>query len=326
MKLDIAQSVVANTVITAEFSIPGMFNPSTFPNVGRLMFQREGQPCLVLDSFASVTNMLEGTVQLPGTEAPIFADLPHIRMVDQHGVYQATSITLPHRLASGYLLKNSSAMLGTERFDKTIKTEIEKNGLHATVLKYCPMSLLHGVWFSQLEGGNHKIAKAVSGSLIAINVQTAMAGGVSMDTVWKSAESLDLSAFEGAKKASEVGVGMIPHSTMRYVCDRVMGDFQIGGQQIDSYKIHESGKVLLKALALYEVLTFLETVPMHRSDCNMVVKSVDVNQDLVAKTAKDAAEQVQSAIVEAIKAGVLGTTQTVTVKLQEKKPEKKAKS
>ena len=80
---------------------------------------------MILDSFASVTNMLESAIQKPGTEAPIFSGLPYIRMVDQDRVYQATSITLPHRLASGYLLKNKSAMLGTERFDKKILSEIK---------------------------------------------------------------------------------------------------------------------------------------------------------------------------------------------------------
>jgi hypothetical protein len=112
-------TVPASIILQADFTI-GIFNASTFPNIGQLIFNRGDMPCLVLDSHASVTNMLEGTVQLPGTEAPVFAGLPYVRMVNQDGGYEATSLTLPHRLGSGYLAKNKMAMLGGNRYDKQL--------------------------------------------------------------------------------------------------------------------------------------------------------------------------------------------------------------
>jgi CRISPR-associated protein Csb1 len=208
MKLDISHLTTANTSIDITFAVKGAFNPSIFPNVGRLIFRQKDQDgqekdCLIMDSFASVSNMLEGTVQSPGTEAPIFEGLPYIRMVNQAGVYQATSLTLPHRIASGYLLKNKTAMLNGKRFGDGIKLEIIANGLHSTLLKYCPMSLLHGVWFSQLDG-HYKVSKSITGSLVAVDVKEAIVGGLSMDGVWKSAETLDLADFDKASKPSEL--------------------------------------------------------------------------------------------------------------------------
>lgn len=324
MKLDINHVTSGNTSIDINFEVKGAFNPSTFPNVGRIIFRQQDNDCLIMDSFASVSNMLEGTVQLPGTEAPIFEGLPYIRMVDRAGVYRATSLTLPHRIASGYLLKNKSAMLNGQKFGDGIKAEIIANGLHKTVLKYCPMSLLHGVWFSQLEGGNYKISKSITGSLLAVDVKEAIVGGVSMDGVWKSAETLDLSDFaDNPKKASEVGVGMIPHSTTRYVCDRVVGSFQIGDLQIESYPIPPEGKRLLKALAVYEMLTFIETVPMHRTDCNLQVTDVEINKPLKVGEQEvtqsiEAKAAVEQALQDCQKLGILGSVQEVSVTLKEK--------
>lgn len=324
MKLDLTHVTTANTSIDIKFAVKGAFNPSIFPNVGRLIFRQQEKDCLIMDSFASVSNMLEGTVQLPGTEAPIFEGLPYIRMIDQAGVYRATSLTLPHRIASGYLLKNKSAMLNGKKFGDSIKAEIIANGLHKTLLKYCPISLLHGVWFSQLEGGNYKVSKSITGSLLAVDVKEAIVGGVAMDGVWKSAETLDLGDFaESPKKASEAGVGMIPHSTTRYVCDHVVGSFQIGDLQIESYPIPPEGKQLLKALAVYEILSFIETVPMHRTDCNLQVTEVEINKPLKVgddevKTAAAAKDTVIKALKDCQKLGILDSVQEVTVTLKEK--------
>ncbi len=323
----------ASIVLRADFEI-GIFNASTFPNIGQLIFNRGAVPCLVLDSHASVTNMLEGTVQLPGTEAPIFPGLPYVRMVNQDGGYEATSLTLPHRLGSGYLAKNRSAMLGGNRYDKQLLTEIDKNGLHLTMLRYCPMSLLHGAWFAQMSG-NHKVAKSVGGRLIAENVVLAQVGGTLMDKVRQESASLDLSSFEkeegdGDKaeakgdKASKLGIGMIPHDGKRYSADRVTGEFFINYGQINSFKIPKSGKDLIKALAVYEVYAFLATVPMHRSDCQMTLKEISyMNADITLDgqpvvSLEEAKEAVEKAIASCQSEGLFAGVSEVVVELKNK--------
>jgi CRISPR-associated protein Csb1 len=332
----------ASIVLRADFEI-GIFNASTFPGIGQLIFDRGNVPCLVLDSHASVTNMLEGTVQLPGTEAPIFAGLPYVRMVNQDGGYEATSLTLPHRLGSGYLAKNNAAMLGGQRYNKQLIQEIQQNGLHLTMLRYCPMSLLHGAWFSQMSG-NHKVAKSVGGRLVAENVKLAQVGGTLMDRVRQESASLDLSSFEkeeadGDKKAdgkgdkaSKLGIGMIPHDGKRYCADRVVGEFFINYGQINSFKIPKCGKDLLKALAVYEVYAFLATVPMHRSDCQMTLKDISyLNADIMlggkkAESVGQAQMAVESAIKDCGKEGLFAGVSEVTVELKNKPEEKKGKA
>jgi CRISPR-associated protein Csb1 len=328
-KLDFI-SFDSNTQIDITFNVRGLFNASTFPNVGQLIYNDGTVDCLVLDSFASVSNMLEGTVQLPGTQKPVFDSLPYIRMVDDGDRYLSTSIVLPHRLASAYLLKNKSAMLGGDRFSETIVREISKNGLHQTVLKYCPMSLLHGVWFSQIEG-HHKIAKSISGSLIAIDVREALVGGLLRDRVWSNASTLDLTNFDDeASKASELGIGQIPHNTKRYSCDRVVGYFQVTNLQINAYPIPDLGKRLIEALATYEILKFIETVPIHRVDCSLKVVDVQLNQalkvgDTELDRSADAKEIVEELLLQCHKSGIIGNIETVRVTLDRKPPKSKEK-
>jgi CRISPR-associated protein Csb1 len=322
----------ASIILRAEFEI-GIFNASTFPNIGQLIFDRGDVPCLVLDSHASVTNMLEGTVQLPGTEVPVFEGLPYVRMVNQDGGYEATSLTLPHRLGSGYLVKNNSAMLEGVRYNQRLISEIKDKGLHLTMLRYCPMSLLHGAWFSQMSG-NHKVAKSVGGRLIAENVKLAQVGGTLMDKVRQESGSLDLSSFEKedadgdgkADKASKLGIGMIPHDGKRYCADRVMGEFFINYGQINSFKIPGCGKDLLKALAVYEVYAFLATVPMHRSDCQMTLKEISyLNADITlggdrepVMSLDEAKVAVEKAIEDCKKAGLFAGVSEVVVTLKDK--------
>lgn len=327
----------ASIILRAEFEI-GIFNASTFPNIGQLIFDRGDVPCLVLDSHASVTNMLEGTVQLPGTEEPVFEGLPYIRMVNQGGGYEATSLTLPHRLGSGYLAKNKSAMLGGVRYNEQLISEIKNKGLHLTMLRYCPMSLLHGAWFSQMSG-NYKVAKSVGGRLIAENVVLAQVGGTLMDKVRQESASLDLSDFEkettdgdtksGGDKASKLGIGMIPHDGKRYGADRVVGEFFINYGQIDSFKIPDCGKDLLKALAVYEVYAFLATVPMHRSDCHMTLREISyLNADITLNgknivSLDEARDAVNTAIGCCEKIGLFAGVSEVMVTLKDKPVEGK---
>jgi CRISPR-associated protein Csb1 len=331
----------ASIILRADFAI-GIFNASTFPNIGQLIFSRDNLPCLVLDSHASVTNMLEGTVQLPGTEAPIFTGLPYIRMVNQDGGYEATSLTLPHRLGSGYLAKNKSAMLGGNRYDKQLLEDIKRDGLHLTMLRYCPMSLLHGAWFAQMSG-NHKVAKSVGGRLIAENVTLAQVGGTLMDRVRQESKSLDLSSFEKEEaegdakpdgkgdRASKLGIGMIPHDGKRYSADRVVGEFFINYGQINSFQIPDCGKDLLKALAVYEVYAFLATVPMHRSDCQMTLEKISyMNADIklggkLVVSLEAAKAAVEVAIGQCESAGLFAGVSEVMVELKNKPEQAKGK-
>lgn len=318
------------TTIDIIFKVRGLLNASTFPGVGQLIYSDGQQDCLVLDSFASTTNLLESTVQPMGAETPIFEQLPYLRMTDIDGKYLSNSIVLPHRLASGYLLKNKSAMLGNVRFSELFLTEVAEHGLHKTVLKYCPMSLLHGVWFSQVPG-HYKITKSISGSLIAVGVVEAIYGGLAKDRVWANSSTLDLGSFdEGAARASELGIGMIPHNTKRYFCQQVNGFFQIINPRIEEYPIPTLGKELITGLAVFEILKFIESVPSHRVDCNLKVSSVELNRPFkIGNTelnrSAEAKEIVEGLLKKCSEAGIIGSVETVTVELNHKTPKSKEK-
>ena len=45
MKLDLTHVTTANTSIDINFAVKGAFNPSIFPNVGRLIFRQQDKDC-----------------------------------------------------------------------------------------------------------------------------------------------------------------------------------------------------------------------------------------------------------------------------------------
>jgi hypothetical protein len=103
----------------------------------------------------------------------------------------------------------------------------------------------------------------------------------------------------------------------------VTGSFQISDLQIESYPIPAEGKRLLKGLAVYEILAFIETVPMHRTDCNLKVLEVDISKplsvgDVEVNTSTDAKTAVEKALKDCQKSGIVGSMQEVSVTLKEK--------
>jgi CRISPR-associated protein GSU0053 (Cas_GSU0053) len=312
-----------NTKVNVTFKPNGLLNASTFPNVGQIIYEGESIDRLTLDSPASVTNMLESTIFRGKPDPPIFANLPHIRIINASGKFIGSSILLANRLGDGYLMKNSSALLEGERFSKRIAREVEQNGLAATVLYYCPMTLLHGSWFSPL-GRGASIAKSIAGgSLNAINVREALVGGLHRDQLWGDVQNLDLADFDRANKPSELGIGNIPHSTRRYYCERVEGYFEISRSRIYGYEIPESGKHLIEGLAVYELLQFLEVVPMHRVDCSIEVSKIEKNQGFTIgsqeiNTALAARIEVEKSLERCLQEQIIGPVRTITLDLRPK--------
>ncbi len=78
-------------------------------------------------------------------------------------------------------------------------------------------------------------------------------------------------------------------------------------------------------------MSFIETVPIHRTDCNLKPINVEVNKELrigktIVEKAVDAKEEVEKALNECKKLGIIGTVQEVRVTLKEKEKDGKTKT
>jgi CRISPR-associated protein Csb1 len=113
--------------------------------------------------------------------APELKGLPYV-VATLSGVGEAlrtSSLTEAHRIGSPYFLHNKD-------FKNTLQKEMKYDpkrplvwkSIYATLFKYDPNSLVHGVFLALLEGGRVRAPRAVTGFIEAENVRKAISGGV----------------------------------------------------------------------------------------------------------------------------------------------------
>lgn len=242
--------------------------PAGFKDVGAGTYRnpKTGGLSVVVHSPQATANSLEDATwnQLKDQPVEALAGLPYVEIVDQHGVYKASTHTLPHRLASGYLLKHKDA----KKFADQLKDDFKALGEPATVFKYCPNSLLHGVFFSHIGDGRIKMARSLSASVTAHDCERVALGGASHDPIDPSGDVLDKKDL-GGKKPSALGMGNLPYYQEAFAPKSIEGIFIIDLAQIQSLGLDEKPTALLSKLADYKVARLLSRPWRIRSGCDL---------------------------------------------------------
>ena len=141
--------------IIIEASLKPIFStiqPASFPDVGHSLYVEplSNQQCLIVDTSQSVANYLEAVSwnDLEQKLVKTLTELPYIELINKvTGKVVASSLTLNHRLGSGYL-----ALHKESPFKKILSEDIAHNGLYPTLFKYDPNSIVHGCFINRLEG------------------------------------------------------------------------------------------------------------------------------------------------------------------------------
>ena len=139
-------------IIEAQLSpIFSTIQPASFLDVGHSMYSEpiSNKQCLIVDTPQSVANYLED-ITWDSSELKLvktLTGLPYIELINRAtGKIVGSSITLNHRLGSGYLALHVESPL-----KKILVKEISSNGLYPTIFKYDPNSIVHGCWLNRLE-------------------------------------------------------------------------------------------------------------------------------------------------------------------------------
>jgi CRISPR-associated protein Csb1 len=266
-------------ILKAQFeSLLPTIQPAGFKDVGAGTYKnpKTGGLSVVINSPQSTANSLEDVTwdSLGNALVPALEGLPYVEIVDQDGNFRASTHTLPHRLASGYFLKHKES----KEFATQLQTEFKSLGEAATVFKYCPNSLLHGVFFSHLGDGRVKLSRSVSASVMAHGCERVNIGGASHDPVVSSGTQLDLTCFEGsgANKGSALGIGNLPYYQESFVAEQIEGIFIIDLAQINSFGLKEKAAQLLTTLAEYKVAKLLSRPWRIRSGCDLELLKTSV--------------------------------------------------
>src|SRR5664279_4923477 len=250
------------------------FQPTGFADLGAAQYTRpDGKEMLLVESAQSVANRLEKTC-LDGDGPDLAAELKGLPYVAAtlNGAgdsVRTSSLIEAHRIGSPYFLhkKEFKDKLAKE-MKYNPKRPLDWKAIYATLFKYDPNSLLHGVFLSLLEGGRVRAPRAVTGFIEAEDVRKAISGGVKNSPVDPKGE---LQAAEA--DAGEKGVySNVPYSRIEFTAERTKAYFNIDLALMRGYGLPAGAFQLLTALALLKVRRFLTAHLRLRTDCDFQMK------------------------------------------------------
>ena len=247
------------------------FQPTGFADLGAAQYARpDGKEMLLVESAQSVANRLEKTC-LDGDGPDLAAELKGLPYVaatlsGAGDSVRTSSLIEAHRIGSPYFLHNKAFKEGLAKEMKyNPKRPLDWKAIYATLFKYDPNSLLHGVFLSLLEGGRVRAPRAVTGFIEAEDVKKAISGGVKNSPVDPKGE---LQAAEA--DAGEKGVySNVPYSRVEFTAGKIRAYFNIDLALIRGYGLPAEAYRLLVGLALLKIRRFLGGQLRLRTACDL---------------------------------------------------------
>jgi CRISPR-associated protein Csb1 len=252
------------------------FQPTGFADLGAAEYNRpDGTVMLLVESAQSVANRLEKTV-IDGETCsldPALAGLPYIE-AELDGLPNAvktSSLVEAHRIGSPYLLLNKEfqpVLVQEMAYNPRLPLDWKK--IYATLFKYDPNSLIHGVFLSLLEGGRVRAPRALTGFIEAENVRKVLSGGVKNSPVDPTGKIQVADA-----KAVDSGVySNVPYSRVEYTAGKITAYFNLDLGLIRGYALGDAATGLLVSLALLKIRRFLDSSLRLRTACDLQLLGV----------------------------------------------------
>lgn len=249
------------------------FQPTGFADLGAAQYTRpDGMDMLLVESAQSVANRLETTcLDGDGPDmATSLSGLPYVvaTLTGAGSPVRTSSLVEAHRIGSPYFLLN-------KKFRDQLALEMKYNPkrpmdwkpIYATLFKYDPNSLLHGVFLSLLAGGRVRAPRAVTGFIEAEGVRKVISGGVKNSPVDPKGELQVAEADAGEK-----GVySNVPYSRIEFTAKTIKAYFNLDLALIRGYGLGEPAVRLLTALALMKVRRFLTAHLRLRTACDLLM-------------------------------------------------------
>jgi CRISPR-associated protein Csb1 len=272
------------------------FQPTGFPDIGAAVYERpDGKKMILVESAQSMANRLERTC-LAGEGPTVRAELtglPYV-LVNLTGSTntQTSSLVEAHRLNSPFIITDP------EFKDKLVKemqyskgSNLDWRRIARAIFKYDPSSLLHGVFFANLEDGRIKIPRAISGFIEAEDVSEAHSGGVKNNT-------FDPSGKIRVQEYDKDVYGNVPFHRTEYSAKKITAYFNLDLSLLRGFGLEPEAEGLLTSLALYKVRSFLDGGLRLRTACDLSLVSVNVREpkSFVLPDADSLVKYVQSQI------------------------------
>lgn len=263
------------------------FQPTGFPNLGAATYKApDGTDMLLVESAQSVANGLESvcwdTVQDDWVDG--LKNLPVIKVFDGKKKPLTNSVLQDHRINSSYILdgKEINGKEGTfvDVINSALK-EITPNGpvdtrqLAKFIFRYCPNTLIHGVFFAnkkhsaRIGAGRLRLPRLISGFIEASDVKVAASGGAKIDRVEPG---------ETDNGSAETGYGNVPFPRDEFTAKRITAYFNLDLVQIRSFGLGVEAENLLIALSLFKIRKFLFEKLRLRTACDLDLVEMTVTK------------------------------------------------
>lgn len=268
-------------VITVEFdsALPTV-KPPTFLDVGvsQAYLPWAQRQDVLLHTPQATANLIEESVWDAVNHQFIseLEGLPFVEIYTESGQYVASTIDLPHRLGTGYLLKNKHAKLDGQRFREGLRQRFRDRGVYQSVFALCPMSIVLGSFYTHI-AGVYKIPRVLSGEFVAENAVSMPTGGAVHDPVSARGQGVNIKHMfaidkKGAKdkavsKPSEAGLGNIVYVRESFKAERYVGRFVIDTRLVEKSNLDAEAKHLIQVLSEYLILRLLSEPVALRTEC-----------------------------------------------------------
>lgn len=295
-------------VITVDFesALPTV-KPPTFLDVGvsQAYLPWEQRLDVLLHTPQATANLIEDSVwdAVKHELIPELKGLPFVDIYTESGQYVASTLDLPHRLGTGYLLKNKHAKLDGQRFREGLRQRIRDMGVYQAVFELCPMSIVLGSFYTHI-AGVYRIPRVLSGEFVAENAISMPTGGAVHDPVSARGQGINSSHIfaiekksgkdKAVKKPSEAGLGNIVYVRESFKAQRYVGRFVIDTRLVDKSNLDDRAKHLVQVLSEYLMRRLLSEPVTLRTECYlMLTKEVSLRSLADLETLE---KQVQQAI------------------------------
>lgn len=249
------------------------FQPTGFPDIGAAQYEGpDGTQMLLVESPQSMANRMEAVCwdKVADNWIEPLKGLSVVKVKDKDDKSLTNSLLEAHRINSPYILEGKDKKV----FDQ-LKEELAEMGegivdlskLAHVLLRLDVNSLLHGMFLAkkELAGGRLRLPRAVSGFIEASEINIAASGGVKNDAVNPSGNT-------------SKGFGNVPFSRDEFVSPKIIAYFNLDLAQLRGYGFEDEIYLLLVALALFKIRTFLETGLRLRTACDLACNEIVVAQ------------------------------------------------
>ncbi|MBE3590448.1 MAG: type I-U CRISPR-associated protein Cas7 [Firmicutes bacterium] len=246
-----------------------LIQPTGFPSIGAAHFRKPGShvTMLIVESEQSMANRLEGVCWDSAAQRPV-ADLEgmpyvHVDVQVARGETRPTSsLTEAHRLHSAYIVDAQGTFMKDFAEEAGIADDspVDMQRLARTVFKYDPNSLVHGVFFANLNG-RARLTRALYAMILGEDAEPVHYGGVKVDHIQSSRGA--------AGRDAEAGYGNIPYARTLWTCGRIRASFTLDLDLLQSYGLPEEALRFLVALSLWKIRRLLDGGMRLRTLCDL---------------------------------------------------------